>query len=707
MVAELVREKKEKAGKNVLCLGMWNAKSANVNGVDGMLGVECAWPNSALNILRGLSWQLLHERIGSDLLRFVVKEMLVFSRIQNNCYLQLCGTSVSFLLKKIGNKRHHLEATLLTNNKTHLKALGKIPFSSGVEEPPPKHDNLHDDRGGKAAKHVVRRAPIFYDDRFVKNAGFAPSHVLSHKTCRPVASFARHLCRVIFQNNRNHENFNNNNGKNHSSQRGRLHTRYRGLVKPLIQLVHRHLKMKYGFFLRIYCPMPNFKKEVGDEIVLEDIIGADLSYKQLIGHHIEPFQIFKFVWTIIYRLVPLSIWGDDGNRRLGREMVHQFIQLRRYEDFNLEVYLAKFRMSQCAWIPRSSSPSRFEANKTMVASLLKWIVGDLVVPLLRNHFYITESAVHRNKVFYYRKPLWKQIVAADLGRDTQYVKDMFRMLPENEALVLRENDFKLPTSQLRLLPKASGMRLIGNLSVRNLDTDGKRNSANFLLRPVFEVLKWELFGNGKESYLGSSVFSLGDAHEKLLPFIQQVRAQKSRSQQHQQQQKLYFVSVDVKGSFDSVNQKKLCHILFENREEPIFSHEKYVIQKFLVHLPCVGHLATSFKSMAAPAHMLKPLHVSLAENHNSDAKYKINLRNSVLIDNANCEMVDRQHAEKLLRHHIVNNVIYLNGRYYKQEVGIPQGSVLSSLLCSLFYGHMERHGLQDLPIYFNADAAAR
>jgi hypothetical protein len=29
--------------------------------------------------------------------------------------------------------------------------------------------------------------------------------------------------------------------------------------------------------------------------------------------------------------------------------------------------------------------------------------------------------------------------------------------------------------------------------------------------------------------------------------------------------------------------------------------------------------------------------------------------------------------------------------YYRQQVGIPQGSVLSALMCSFFYGDMEKH----------------
>ncbi len=76
------------------------------------------------------------------------------------------------------------------------------------------------------------------------------------------------------------------------------------------------------------------------------------------------------------------------------------------------------------------------------------------------------------------------------------------------------------------------------------------------------------------------------------------------------------------------------------------------------------------------------------------------LRNSVIVDSSNCEFLDRSAAEDILKHHITQNVIYMRGRYYLQQVGIPQGSVLSSLLCSLFYGHMETKGFSKRDIFF-------
>ena len=36
----------------------------------------------------------------------------------------------------------------------------------------------------------------------------------------------------------------------------------------------------------------------------------------------------------------------------------------------------------------------------------------------------------------------------------------------------------------------------------------------------------------------------------------------------------------------------------------------------------------------------------------------------------------------------------MNNTYYKQVVGIPQGSVISTLICSIFYSYFENELLQ-------------
>lgn len=68
-------------------------------------------------------------------------------------------------------------------------------------------------------------------------------------------------------------------------------------------------------------------------------------------------------------------------------------------------------------------------------------------------------------------------------------------------------------------------------------------------------------------------------------------------------------------------------------------------------------------------------------------------------------MLPRERALALLRAHICEHLVSLRGSsggrlpgddggtgmaYYHQTRGIPQGSVLSSLLCNFYYAHMER-----------------
>lgn len=42
-----------------------------------------------------------------------------------------------------------------------------------------------------------------------------------------------------------------------------------------------------------------------------------------------------------------------------------------------------------------------------------------------------------------------------------------------------------------------------------------------------------------------------------------------------------------------------------------------------------------------------------------------------------------------LGQHVKYNVLHINSKFYLQNVGISQGSILSSLLCSFYFGHME------------------
>jgi telomerase reverse transcriptase len=70
--------------------------------------------------------------------------------------------------------------------------------------------------------------------------------------------------------------------------------------------------------------------------------------------------------------------------------------------------------------------------------------------------------------------------------------------------------------------------------------------------------------------------------------------------------------------------------------------------------------------------------------------------NSVLVKPLGQQSYRRQQIENMITEHVEFNLIKIGKKYYRQKKGIPQGSVLSSLLCNFFYGKLEREELQFL-----------
>lgn len=67
--------------------------------------------------------------------------------------------------------------------------------------------------------------------------------------------------------------------------------------------------------------------------------------------------------------------------------------------------------------------------------------------------------------------------------------------------------------------------------------------------------------------------------------------------------------------------------------------------------------------------------------------------NTVFVNTAVQKMESKDDLMQLLREHIEGNLVKMGKRFYRQKCGIPQGSVLSSILCNYFYAELEREVL--------------
>jgi telomerase reverse transcriptase len=70
--------------------------------------------------------------------------------------------------------------------------------------------------------------------------------------------------------------------------------------------------------------------------------------------------------------------------------------------------------------------------------------------------------------------------------------------------------------------------------------------------------------------------------------------------------------------------------------------------------------------------------------------YSKEIVNCVFVDSVVHPFEQKEKILELLNEHICNHVVKIGRNYYKQTSGIPQGSVVSSLLCSLYYGQLEK-----------------
>jgi telomerase reverse transcriptase len=101
-------------------------------------------------------------------------------------------------------------------------------------------------------------------------------------------------------------------------------------------------------------------------------------------------------------------------------------------------------------------------RRQLLGEFIYWFFDTFLIPLLRAHFYITESNVDRNRIFYFRHDVWKKLSEPTLN---ELKTSMFQEIQGEKAKEVL-SDRNLGYTQLRLLPKEHGVRPIMNLRRR-------------------------------------------------------------------------------------------------------------------------------------------------------------------------------------------------------------------------------------------------
>ncbi|RDA84438.1 hypothetical protein CP532_2149 [Ophiocordyceps camponoti-leonardi (nom. inval.)] len=501
--------------------------------------------------------------------------------------------------------------------------------------------------------------------------------------------------------------------------------RLRGVVSRLVQQLQvLHARCSYTQTLEHYCPTHHVKSKTRPETSNEGTghsrsrrttttttttttnpkqqhqTPALSNQTSIVDAATPASHVSAFCQAVLSKMIPDQFWGDGDtgshNRAAFLRKVDHFIKLRRFESMSLHEIFQGIKVADIAWLGPSSddesgrrrrrrrtsklSSSDTRKREEIFHEFLYFAFDSLLIPLIRGCFYVTESNTDFNQVFYFRHDVWRLMAAPAIAR---FRRTMFEEVDGAEASRILESR-SLGCGRIRLLPKGGTFRLIMNLKGRNSKARSRvlpGPSINSVLRPVHCVLNFEKKAN--PSKLGSSLMSVGDIYTRLKHFKQAL------GQGHR---RLYFVKVDVHAAFDTIPQEAMTKLTSR-----ILSQRRYTIKKHTEVQPSQrqpprrtrpSKPVRRWRSTALATDDDRSLRQRLTEEGGESPSRP----HTIFVENVVPRTLEAETVQWLMREHVQRNLVRIGNKVFRQSRGIPQGSILSSFLCSYFYADLEmRH----------------
>lgn len=152
-------------------------------------------------------------------------------------------------------------------------------------------------------------------------------------------------------------------------------------------------------------------------------------------------SVANFVKSVCRRCFTISnTWGSRRNHNKFMSRLDEFLSLNKGESMTMSQIIAGMKVSDFAWMGGLNGKQTCMSPLTQLPKILSqpdidrvlsqfifWIFTSFVIPLISVFFYVTEGEGQGSKVFYFRKPVWRQITS--LG--CEQVKKSFAQLSEN------------------------------------------------------------------------------------------------------------------------------------------------------------------------------------------------------------------------------------------------------------------------------------
>uniref|UniRef100_A0A674CVD7 Telomerase reverse transcriptase n=1 Tax=Salmo trutta TaxID=8032 RepID=A0A674CVD7_SALTR len=433
----------------------------------------------------------------------------------------------------------------------------------------------------------------------------------------------------------------------------RLPRRFFTSVPLFSQLLRRHRRCPYSKILQRVCPV------VGQ---------GDMA--SLLPQHSALHRVYLFVRECLTMVVPPELWGSDHNRFKFMSAVRNFLSMGKFERISLAELMWKMKVNDCDWLKVSKTgrcpPSELSYRTRVLGQLLAWLLDGYVLGLVRAMFYVTESMGQKNALRFYRYQVWAKLQELAFrghlskGQMSELTLAQVTSLPKTTVM-----------SRLRFIPKTDGMRPI----TRVIGADAKTKMFQASVRDLLDVLG--VCVRSSPSLLGSTVWGMTDIHRVLSSITP---AQKDKPQP------LYFVKVDVSGAYDSLPHAQLLEVIgqvLSHVQEELFSVRRYAKVWADTHEGLKKKFVrqADFMEDTVASTNMKGFVMSLQREGK--------VHDAILVEQHFSTDIHGKDVLEFFTQMLSSCVVQFGKKRFRQCSGIPQGSVVSSLLCCLCYGHME------------------
>jgi len=686
-------------------------------------GVQNAYLNSCASYARcSTIMDEIHKLVGDDLMREMLLHTIILIPVgQGSCdshnsgideihtiekgnYFQLCGPPLMFMnLMARPNQgvNHYIpdqsgELKEKSNSNTKKRKFSDVipvPCSKDVKK---LNSVMHPPLNIVAAspQWIVSPRNMMYAETFVKRAGLPSSHVLNQCS---IGNIPGSLCVEEVLLDKIVKLYYGDGSKKRRKRWRRIRS---GGIDICMEIIQKHKSCDYTRLLERYCPLPDLSSPAlkGVHDVTDE---CEWTLAKLIECMCLSEGVISFLRAVLKHVFPLSFWGSEHNFQIVLDKMSTFITLRRDECYPMKEIVKGIRVLDMKWLfhiernvstltgRRKIMKSDHEAATVLVQNQMKWVFNDFIIPLIRSLFYATDTEFTGKQINYYRKPVWSKVVSFAIDK---LQKKQLREISNTEAFKLLSEQ-QMGASRLRMLPKRTGVRPIVTLcknealklrESQNIQEYNKlkgstscyrKLNTNVILKQIFDVLKFE--HSLDSSHFGVGILGFHDVYEKFKSFAQELKHLSKNNVDFQ----LYCGSVDIKHCYDNIDQEHLLKII-----KRIVKEDEYMIQQHtIMHQGNNerGFIRKSQKHVGKPGHVM-----NLPE---AAERLSEKFTNTLVIDNSSCNIASKEAMLGLLDEHLSSHKVISRQKFgpkcYIQKSGIPQGSVLSSMLCNYYYGH--------------------